>query len=80
MAIDIIEHAGWTDLFAVIRGAESDGTHHLKNDVIKWTMGQMTSGTTAVAMAVDRAAGTAGCRPRSDRHRGGPGAMGVHLS
>lgn len=56
MAIDIIEHAGWTDLFQVVGGAAPDGTRHLKKDVIAWTMAHVISGARVVAMVGDRAA------------------------
>jgi len=56
MAIDVIDHAGWTDLFMIVGGAELDGTRHLKRDVLSWTMTHITNGTQAVAMVGDRAA------------------------
>jgi len=62
MAIDVIAHAGWTDLFNVVGGAEPDGTRHLKRDVIEWTLTQVTGGARVVAMVGDRAADIVGGR------------------
>ncbi len=56
MAIKVIDHAGWSDLFTTVGGAELDGTRHMKRDVLTWTMTQITDGTQAVAMVGDRAA------------------------
>jgi phosphoglycolate phosphatase len=55
MAVAIVEHAGWIDLFDLVGGAEADGTRHHKKDVIEWTMARIQSGTRALAMVGDRA-------------------------
>ncbi len=55
MAVDIVKHAGWGDLFSAVGGAEPDGSRHLKKDVIEWTITQVNDGTRVVAMVGDRA-------------------------
>ncbi len=62
MAVDVVEHAGWRDVFTVVGGAEPDGTRHLKRDVIGWTLTQVTAGARVVAMVGDRAADIVGGR------------------
>lgn len=54
MAIDVVDHAGWSDLFTAVGGAIPDGTRHLKKDVIGWTLTQVTEGSDVVAMVGDR--------------------------
>jgi phosphoglycolate phosphatase len=54
MAVDVIESAGWTERFKIVGGAEPGDTRYLKKDVIKWTMGQVPSGTAVIAMVGDR--------------------------
>lgn len=55
MATEIVEHAGWTDHFTAVGGAEPDGSRYLKKDVMVWTIAQVPSGTRVVAMVGDRA-------------------------
>jgi phosphoglycolate phosphatase len=62
MAVDLIDHAGWTDLFKLVGGAEPDGTRHHKRDVIAWILTQLSDGTSPVAMVGDRAADIVGGR------------------
>jgi len=62
MAIEVIDHAGWTDIFAGVGGAAADGSRHLKKDVIRWTMEMMPTGTRVMAVVGDRADDIAGGR------------------
>jgi phosphoglycolate phosphatase len=62
LATDVIAHAGWTELFSVVGGADQDGTRYRKTDVIEWTMSQVTRGAAVVAMVGDRAADIVGGR------------------
>jgi phosphoglycolate phosphatase len=62
MAVQVVEHAGWTELFSVIGGAKPDGSRYLKRDVIAWTLDQIAPGTAALAMVGDRAADIVGGR------------------
>jgi len=60
MATRILEHAGWTDLFRRVGGAELDGSRFLKEDVIRWLAAGLPAGTDIVAMIGDRAADISG--------------------
>ncbi len=62
MAIEILKHAGWIDLFKVVGGAELDGSRYIKKDVIEWTLGHVIGGRHVVAMVGDRAADIIGGR------------------
>ena len=62
MAIEILRHAGWIDLFKVVGGAELDGSRYKKKDVIEWTLAQVIDGGHVVAMIGDRAADIIGGR------------------
>jgi phosphoglycolate phosphatase len=52
MAVDVVDHAGWSSWFSVVGGAVPHGSPHLKPDVIEWT----------IAMVGDRAADIEGGR------------------
>jgi phosphoglycolate phosphatase len=54
MASDLLVHAAWSETFAVVGGAEVDGSRLHKRDIIAWTLDQMPKGTRAVAMVGDR--------------------------
>jgi phosphoglycolate phosphatase len=54
MAVEIVQHAGWTDLFTVIGGAEPIGGFHRKRDVIEWTLDRAPRGVQGIAMVGDR--------------------------
>jgi phosphoglycolate phosphatase len=54
MATDLLSHAGWSRCFAVVSGAEPDGSRIHKRDIIAWSLGQLPRGTRAVAMVGDR--------------------------
>jgi phosphoglycolate phosphatase len=60
MAVQVVEHAGWSDLFAVVGGSESDGSRYLKRDIIEWTLAQLTDQARPIAMVGDRAGDIAG--------------------
>jgi phosphoglycolate phosphatase len=62
MALEVVEHAGWTDRFKAVGGAEADGSRHHKKDVIEWTMTQVSGGSPVVAMVGDRAEDMAASR------------------
>jgi phosphoglycolate phosphatase len=61
LALDIVEHAGWADVFTGIGGAEADGIH-LKKDVIARVISHIPSDARVLAMVGDRAADIAGGR------------------
>jgi phosphoglycolate phosphatase len=54
MTSDLLDHAGWSETFAVVGGAELDGSRIHKRDIIAWSLGQLPEGTRAVAMVGDR--------------------------
>jgi phosphoglycolate phosphatase len=54
MASDLLAHAAWSETFAVVGGAEVDGSRLHKRDIIAWTLEQLPNGTRAVAMVGDR--------------------------
>jgi phosphoglycolate phosphatase len=54
LAMQIVEHAGWSDLFSLVAGADHDGTRQLKKDVIEWTMTHVPGWAPVVAMVGDR--------------------------
>jgi phosphoglycolate phosphatase len=62
LAVDVLTHAGWIDLFTVVGGAEPDGSRYLKRDVIEWTVAQVANEVEVVAMVGDRAADIIGAR------------------
>ena len=55
LALAIVEHAGWGDLFTTVGGAEADGSRHLKKDVISWTLAHVPGKAPVVGMVGDRA-------------------------
>lgn len=55
MAAAIIERAGWSDLFELVEGAESDGSRYLKRDVIECAISCLPPTSHVVAMVGDRA-------------------------
>ena len=60
MAKQVIEHAGWEDLFSFVGGGTPDGSRFLKKDIIAWTLTQVAEGEVASAMIGDRAADISG--------------------
>jgi phosphoglycolate phosphatase len=54
MTSDLLAHAGWSETFAVVGGAEPEDSRIHKRDIIAWSLGQLPRGTQAVAMVGDR--------------------------
>ena|SRR5579872_3820621 len=54
MAEDVVLRAGWSRTFAVVAGAERDGSRIHKRDIIAWSLGKLPKENRAVAMIGDR--------------------------
>jgi phosphoglycolate phosphatase len=60
MALDLLDHAEWSDLFTYIGGADASGDIYLKQDVIGLVLSNVPAKARALAMVGDRAADISG--------------------